>query len=198
MENCAIARPVDCAILRGLTLPTAHAGGCSGDVCGSPLRARLTGLPGPQNVQRRVLVAVEPQSTAGTDMGTNGERLLYSFPTPATVLGGVLCRQRYHSLPGACCLESEDGTECCPARIADAFGEVTVPHHVGDLHIFQIDHVILAYQSERCLVVEVVSLAPYALMFLRQLRYGLTGAFAPVFRRDTRRCALASCFSAFR
>ncbi|HEV2458594.1 MAG TPA: hypothetical protein VGS80_09530, partial [Ktedonobacterales bacterium] len=31
-----------------LTLPTPKGGGCAGDVCGTPLRERLRGLPGPQ------------------------------------------------------------------------------------------------------------------------------------------------------
>jgi hypothetical protein len=52
--------------------------GCSGYVCGIPLRSRLTGLPGPTDILRRVFVAVEHQPTGWTDMetGLRTDRLL--------------------------------------------------------------------------------------------------------------------------
>ena len=74
---------------------------------------------------------------------------------PATVLAGVLGRNRDHLTPGACCLGLKDGPELCPAGIADAFGKVVVPDHVGDPHIFEVDGVVLPQQRERGLMVKV-------------------------------------------
>jgi hypothetical protein len=56
-------------------LPMAKARGCSGDVCGIPLRSRMTGLPGPQHGARRVQIAVEHQPT-GRQTWVRTDRLL--------------------------------------------------------------------------------------------------------------------------
>ena len=88
----------------------------------------------------------------------------HTLPTAATVLAGV---GRWHgddSTPSVCCLGFEDGTELRPARIADALGEVAIPHHVGDLQIFEIDGVVVAEQLQRRLVVEVGALPLHRLM----------------------------------
>src|SRR5258707_9512252 len=65
-------------------------------------------LSAPLDVSGCVLIAVHNQPTVGADMGTHAEALVYAFPTAATVLTGVRWIDRFHSLPGACCLESED------------------------------------------------------------------------------------------
>ena len=52
--------------------------------------------------------------------------------------------------------------------ISDALGEVMVPDHIADLQLFVIDHIVLAHNSERCLVMKVLPLAAYPLMCLRQ------------------------------
>ncbi len=44
-------------------------------------------------------------------------------PTAATILGRVRRVDRFHSLPGACCLESEDGQEVAPPGVVDALVE---------------------------------------------------------------------------
>jgi hypothetical protein len=49
-------------------LPTPKAGGCSGDARPSGPRWRLTGLPGPTHVLRRVFVAVQHQPAGRTDV----------------------------------------------------------------------------------------------------------------------------------
>jgi hypothetical protein len=48
----------------------------------------------------------------------------------------------------------------------DALGQVAVLHHVADLQILVIDRVVLAYERERVLVVEVLSLAAHFLIRL--------------------------------
>jgi hypothetical protein len=48
----------------------------------------------------------------------------------------------------------------------DALGEMVILDHVGRLQIFMIDRVIGAYQRQRRLMVEVLSLASHRLMRL--------------------------------
>jgi hypothetical protein len=69
----------------GDMLRTAHARGCSGYVCGIPLGSRLTGLPGPTNVVRRVLIAVELQATGRTDMGAHRQAFGHPLHTAAPI-----------------------------------------------------------------------------------------------------------------
>jgi len=101
-------------------------------------------------------------------MSAHAQRFGHTLPTARTILGGVLGRNRYHSLPGPCCLESEDGTELSPTRITDALGEAAVPHHVANLQIFEIDRIELLNQHQRSFVVKVRALAPDRLMPPRQ------------------------------
>ncbi len=98
--------------------------------------------------------------------------------------------------PGACCLGFEDGTELRPARIADALGEVAVPYQVGDPQVFQIDGVVVPQQRQRGLVVEVgaLPLAPSDARVASQPT-AFARRWLPFLRRETRRCAFASCFS---
>jgi hypothetical protein len=72
------------------------------------------------------------------------------------------------SLPGAYCLESEDGQERRPAHITDTLGAMVIPDHVGRLQVFVLDGVVLAHQCQRRLVVEISPLAARLLMRLRQ------------------------------
>ena len=61
-------------------------------------RYRLTGLPGPQHVQRRVLIAVENEPAARADVRAHGQALLYALATGATVLRRECRRDGFHSL----------------------------------------------------------------------------------------------------
>ena len=63
-----------------------------------------------------------------------------------------------------------------PSPIADALGEGMIAHQVGDPQVFQIDHIVLAHQRERGLVVKVRALAPHMLVLLRALGHGLLPA----------------------
>jgi hypothetical protein len=137
-------------------LPMAQTRGFSGYARRNRPRWRLTGLPGPTNIQGRVLVAVQHQSAGGTDVGAHRQAFRYPLRTAAAigqhataVLAGVLGRNRDHLTPGACCLGFKDGPKRCPAGIADALGKVSVAHQIADLQIFEIDHVVLPQQRER-------------------------------------------------
>jgi hypothetical protein len=50
--------------------------------------------------------------------------------------------------------------------------------HIGRLQLFVIDHIVLAYKSQRRLMVKVLSLATYFLMCLRQQRNRFPAAVA--------------------
>ncbi len=56
-------------------------------------------------------------------MGTHAQTLGHARPAAAAILGGVRRVDRFHSLPGACCLASEDGAEAAPSGISDTFVE---------------------------------------------------------------------------
>src|SRR5262249_18156946 len=87
----------------GLTLPRINARDSQVSAAASAT-ARLAGLPGPQHVLGRVLVAVEHQATGGADVGAHTQALRDARPTPATVLGGVLRRDGHHRTPRVCCV----------------------------------------------------------------------------------------------
>src|SRR5215470_10868214 len=76
-------------------------------------------LSAPLDVSGRILIPVEDESAVGADMRADGERFLHALPTAATVLRGIRRIDRFHSLPGACCLESENAEEAAPAGVLD-------------------------------------------------------------------------------
>src|SRR5690349_8498108 len=57
---------------------------------GSNRHRSLAGLPSPENIAGRVLIAVQHQSAERTNMGAYAETFLHARPTAATVLAGVL------------------------------------------------------------------------------------------------------------
>src|SRR5262249_50734891 len=134
-----------------LTLSPAEAGRFSLHH-GSYRHRSTTGLPGPQNISGRVLIAVEHQPAGGTDMGTPAQALLHARSAATAILAGIGGFHQDHSLASPFCLAREHSTELCPARVRDGLGQVTVPHQVGDPQVFEIEHIILAYQPERRLV----------------------------------------------
>src|SRR5215831_3633084 len=93
------------------------------------------GLPGPLDVPGRVLVAVEHQPTARTDVGAHAQALAHALPTARTVLAGVVCGDCKHSPASVCCFAFEDGAKLPPGRIANALGQVMIPHQVCDPQI---------------------------------------------------------------
>jgi hypothetical protein len=60
---------------------------------------------------------------------------------------------------GAYCLVRQEEQERRPVRIVNALSTAGVLDRVAGLHVLMIDHVVLAYQRERRLVVDVRSLA---------------------------------------
>jgi hypothetical protein len=76
LADAAATAPAPYALLHNDTrsgdmLPTAKAGGFSGYARPNGPRYRLTGLPGPKSIDRRVLIAVQHQATMRADMGTH-------------------------------------------------------------------------------------------------------------------------------
>ena len=82
-------------------------------------RESAKGLPGPLHVPGRVLVAIQDQPAVRADRGASTQAFGSAHPTPATVLTGVLSRNRKHPMPGVCCFGFEDGPDLRPACVAD-------------------------------------------------------------------------------
>jgi hypothetical protein len=61
----------------------------------------------------------------------------------------------------------------------DALGEAVVPEHVGRLHVFMIDRIVVLKQDKRNSVMKVLPLALHREMRLRQQLHCLATASAP-------------------
>src|SRR5258707_9625848 len=82
----------------------------------------LTGLPGPVHGAGRVRLAVQHQPAGGTGVAAHAETLLDTRPAAATILAGVLRRNRHDLTPGACCLGVQEAAKLCPARVLAGLG----------------------------------------------------------------------------
>ena len=114
-------------------------------------------------------------------MGANRQTFLYAFPTTAAILRSVGRWHGYNSTASIYCFAFEDGPKLCPASITDALGQVRVPHHVGDLQVFEIDGIELAHQGKSSLMVEVLALPAHLLVLPGQELHSLPASFAAFF-----------------
>jgi hypothetical protein len=144
----------------------------------------LKALPAPLtvqlNVHRGVVVPMQAGPAVRAGVPADGQTFRDDDAAPRTGLAREHGIDRPHSLPGARSLESEDGEERTPPRVADAFGEVVIPHHVGDPQILVIDRVVALDERQCRLVVEVLALATHRLMRLRQQADRLPPAMTPL------------------
>src|SRR5262249_49625037 len=125
-------------LYRRLTLPTA----CAGDsrfcdvasatpppwAMTSPLFcAWARACPSRPAGVRRGVVPVPTGPTVRAQARSAATRLFGDHhATAPTALAGDRRSDRLSPLPSVCCLESEDAQERCPARIADALGQMVV------------------------------------------------------------------------
>jgi len=65
-------------------------------------------LSEPEHVLGCVLVAVQDKAAVGANRRAHTQALLDALAAPAALLRGVRWGDRFHPLPGAYCLESED------------------------------------------------------------------------------------------
>src|SRR5262249_44570859 len=72
----------------------------------------------------------------------------------------------------------KDDAKCRPARITDALAELSIPYHVGDPQIFEVDRVEVAYEGVGGLVMEVGALALHLLLLARPQLDRLLAALA--------------------
>ena len=86
-----------------------------------------------------------------------------------------------HSLSRRLQLEGKDSEELSPARIADALGQVVIPHQVGHSQVFMIDHVVGLHQLGGLLVMEVAALPCNVLLGFGQQGYRFASAAAALF-----------------
>jgi hypothetical protein len=110
------------------------------------------------------MVPMQVHATVRARMPAERQALGDQDAAARTGLAGERWMDRYDSPTGACCLVGEGAQERCPPGILDAFGEVMVPEHVGRLQVLVIDRVVLPNQRQRCLVMEVCSLASHLLV----------------------------------
>src|SRR5260221_12241584 len=158
-------------------------------------------LSAPLDVSGRVLVAVEDQSAVRADVRAHRERLVDALPTPATVLRSERRTDRFRSLTGACCLVREDREKVASSGVLNACIEArllagpvleiaTIPlpvwlgcrttAQVGRLDRLEIDRVVLTYQGECHLMMEVGTLPPHVLLLLGEQLDRLLAAGAPL------------------
>ena len=120
------------------------------------------------------------QPAGGADMGAHARdswapaphsrHSRYSRHSPALVVScGRAPRQptdQRRGWPASALCASRMVRNARPAGITDARGEVAIPHHRADRHVFQIDRVVGAQEVQGRLVVEVGALAlrPFCLL----------------------------------
>src|SRR5262245_48146576 len=138
------------------------------------------GLPGPQHLLGPVVVAVPDESAGGADRCAHAEALLHARATPATLLAGILRRDRHHLPTGAGCLGGKDGPKRRPARIADACRQAVIPYQVGDPQVFQRTRVVLLDQPACGLVVAGAPLPSHLLLVCGDQPPRLPAARAPL------------------
>lgn len=97
-------------------------------------------------------------------MPADREALLNHNAEARAGLAGIRRVDRNYLPTGARCLGAEDGEKFAPACVTDTLGQMAVLHHSGDLQIFVIDHVKLAHEGERRLVLEVLPLTHHLLV----------------------------------
>src|SRR5262245_30694778 len=111
-------------------------------------------------------------------MGAHAQALGNTRPTAATVLGGIGRWHSNHLTPSVHCFGFKDDAKCRPARITDALAELSIPYHVGDPQIFEVDRVEVAYEGVGGLVMEVGALALHFLLLARPQLDRLLAALA--------------------
>ena len=92
-------------------------------------------------------------------MGTYRQTFLYNFSTLVTFLTG---ETRVHSndlMTSSCSLIFKNVEECTPRGIENALGQVLVFHHVGDLKVFDRNHLIVFGIAFRGLEMVIAALA---------------------------------------
>ena len=77
-------------------------------------------------------------------MGAHTQTFRNALPTAATFLARIGRWHCYDATPSTRCLGFEDTTELCPARVRYRFGQAVIPHHVGNLQVFEIDGVVVS------------------------------------------------------
>jgi hypothetical protein len=173
-------------------------------------------LSKPVDVQRCVPIAVHNESTVRADVCANAQTLVDALATSAAVLRGVRWRHRFHSLAGACCLESEDREEGAPSSVLKAFVEASflrgpvvlvaailvllwcgTAAQIGRRDRLHVDGVVPAHQRQRRRVVEVAPLAAHVLMPLGTPAHGFRAALTALLAARDMLLGFLQCFLRF-
>ena len=89
-----------------------------------------------QDIQRRIFVSIQDDSTGRTDVGTDGETLFDPCPTQRTLLRSELRGNGNHWDVMHGCVVLHPLQERAPGGITDRFGEMPIAHHIADLQVF--------------------------------------------------------------
>ncbi len=89
-----------------------------------------------QNVQRRIVISIQDESTGRATMGTHTQTFLDACSTPGAILAGRVRRNCNDGNPMHCTIIGQPLQEDAPSCILDRFGEFPVTHHVPDTHVF--------------------------------------------------------------
>jgi hypothetical protein len=76
-------------------------------------------------------------------MGAYRQALLYDCSTLMTLLTGEPWIHSDHSMTSSCSLVLKDSEECTPRGVENAFRQMGIFHHIGDLKVFDYNHLIL-------------------------------------------------------
>src|SRR5689334_7300306 len=110
-------------------------------------------------------MAVQHQPAGRADVRAHAQAFLHPRPAVATVLAGIVWRDRDHLTASVHCFALKDGAKRAPARITDALAEAVVPYHVRYPQVFEIDGVVLSQEPQCRFVMEVRALSLHLLMF---------------------------------
>jgi len=116
-----------------------------------PRRSRTTGaLCTFEDVDRRIVVPIERETTPATGDPTDGQRDLVRelLTAPCTGLGCVRGIYEAYLSPGAFSLGDEVCREVRPARVHNTFAEVVVLDHAGDTEVFERDGILTLHTAE--------------------------------------------------
>src|SRR5215469_5019104 len=90
-----------------------------------------------ENVEGRVMVTIQYQTTRRTDMGAHAERLLHPEPTPAAILRREACRNRYNGDAMYLSIVAHPREEQAPTGITDGLCQVVILDQMGNLQVFK-------------------------------------------------------------
>ena len=111
-------------------------------------------------------------------MDTNRKRFLYHLTTARAGLRSSVWRHFQHMFASVFSFAKKRQDKVAPCGIRNAFGNVVVFYHVGDLQIFNNDGIISRIKLMRCFPVEVLALIDNAFVLFCEFVYKFLSSMA--------------------